>query len=176
MSKMIKIEVNNEGHKQTLALKAQASGDGGLSVVCTYPSDPSGETAPFSASDSDVEKLRDTHFRDLGIMKAKGESGQFRLFTPVQRLAENRVKIEGVELRYEVDVDKTFDRVKLYGIPKHSTKEIQVTNTRLEDAVDFYLRHENRIQDCKAKFGNEAAFKYAISGEAKKDRASGYNM
>lgn len=175
MSRKINIEVNNDGHKQKLVLKTNSPGDGALSVNCVYPSDTSGETAPFAATENDVMTLRDTHFRDYGILKMGRDNGQYRLFKPVDRESDNKVTVEGRTYRYNFDADAVYDRVSLFAEDQNG-KEIRINNDNLESAVDFYLRHEPKILEAKNQFGNQDAFKLSISGQAKQDRASGYNM
>lgn len=178
MAKTINIEVNDNGHKQPLTLKVYSTGDGALGVNCVYPENPSGEAAPFLADDADVVKFRDTHFRDYGVLKNEGESRQYRFFKPVERESDNRVIMEGRIYRYEFEPEAVADRVKLFGVPKNSVdgKEIQVGNTVLEDALDFYLRHEDKILESRSQFGNEEAFKLSVSGQARQERAAGFNM
>lgn len=174
MAKRLNIEIDNDGNKQKLTLKVYSPGDGAMSVNCVYPDAPSGKPAPFEVSEQDVQKFRDTHFRDYGILKPEG-GGQFRLFKPVDRESEDRLLMEGKTYRYTYDADKTYERVALYAQGREG-QEVRVENTVLEDAVDFYLKNEGKIIEARSQMGNEEAFRLSISGQAKQDRVAGFNI
>lgn len=185
MSRHLNIEVNNDGNKQKLVLKAYSPGDGALSVNCVYPDNLRGETAPFYATEKDIMKLRDTHFREYGVLKIKGDSPQYRLFTPVERVSDNELKLEGRIYRYEERNDSglnelDFDHIGVFTTSKRFSDkkevEVEVPNVYIKSHIDFYLKNEEKILESKNKLGNEKAFEYSISGAAREARMSGYNM
>lgn len=180
MSKQLRIKVNNDGHRQELILKAYSPGDGAFSLNCVYPDSPSGKPAPFLASDQDVMKLRDTQYPGMGILQVEDRR---RYFRPVERISEDEVRLEGKTFRYEKKegfdsnpLDPEMVRLFVDASQSASGEEVEIGNINLLSHVNFFLRNEEAIAECRNQFGNEEAFKYSLSGQAKQDRISGFNM
>lgn len=185
MSKQLNIEVDNNGHKEKLVLRAYSVGDGALAINCRYPGDLKGAAAPFLASEDDIIKFRDTHFRDLGILQLGKSSGQYRLFTPIERASENELVLEGRSYRYELSdgyrkESQNPDQFKVYTNTKRfldkKEVEVEVENSYIKDSIDFYLKNESKILEQSNNFDNPKAFHISTSGMARESRMSGYNM
>ena len=183
MSKKLNISVDNEGHDQVLVLKAYSPGDGALALNCSFPSDPTGPVAPFKASEKDIVKMRDTHFRDFGILKSGTKHPQYRFYKPVERISENELKHEGRIYRFEKHpmsegADPDSQRISVFAdAPKTlGGTEFEVENISIKGALDYYLKHEDAINKSKKEFNNEKAHDYSVNGGAKEDRNAGYNM
>lgn len=179
MAKMI-FEYQDGPHTDKMILKSYAVGDGALGLNCVRPNDPSAMAAPFKASEADIKRFRDTQVKDHGILKVGVKHPHYRLYTPVERVSENEVKVEGKVYRYEpelaADVNPNVQTYKLFTQVKfgdQEPKEVEVENISTKGSVRFFLRNEEAILASRSQFDNEKAFEYSLSGESRKFRDQG---
>lgn len=183
MKKQVTVKYKDGEFTEKLLLKAYAPGDGALAMNCVRPSDPTGNVAPFKASEKDIQNLRNKHFPDYGLLKVGDKHPQYRLYRPVERVSENELKIEGKVYRYEPEFDKPdinpdVQRYKVFGSVKFgedAPSEIEVKNLSTIGAVNFYVKNEDAILESKKEFNNESAFELSLSGKGRAQRLEGFS-